>query len=135
MRPIATFRLAYLLTLASICTSEAAFALPPQPTATCMAITAVQGVAITPVKMVGSGGAGGPYKFCMAGAAGGRGDRRSRHHLGHADCERVRRLHGDSDGFSEQYEHSELSARALHDEPKYGGSRQDLYDSRPSGRL
>src|SRR5581483_4432208 len=32
-------------------------------TATCVSITAVQGVAITPVTMVGSGGAGGPYTF------------------------------------------------------------------------
>jgi hypothetical protein len=35
----------------------------PPPTANCVSITAVQGVAITAVTMVGSGGVGGPYTF------------------------------------------------------------------------
>jgi hypothetical protein len=34
---------------------------------TCVSITAVQGVAITPVTMTGSGGAGGPYTFSASG--------------------------------------------------------------------
>jgi Putative Ig domain len=49
---------------------------PPQPratppTATCVSITAVQGVAITPVTMTGSGGAGGPYSFSATGLPAG----------------------------------------------------------------
>src|ERR1017187_6374906 len=39
----------------------------PPPTATCAGITAVQGVAITPVPMTGSGGAGAPYTFSATG--------------------------------------------------------------------
>ena len=39
----------------------------PPPTATCVTINAVQGVAITPVTMVGSGGTGGPYTFSATG--------------------------------------------------------------------
>jgi len=35
----------------------------PPPTANCVTINAVQGVAITPVTMVASGGCGGPYTF------------------------------------------------------------------------
>src|SRR5262249_3280728 len=41
------------------------------PTATCVTITAVQGVAITPVTMVGSGGTGGPYTFSATGLPAG----------------------------------------------------------------
>ncbi|MGC2112644.1 MAG: putative Ig domain-containing protein, partial [Candidatus Korobacteraceae bacterium] len=40
---------------------------PPAVTASCVAITAVQGVAIAPVTMTGSGGAGGPYTFTAMG--------------------------------------------------------------------
>jgi hypothetical protein len=43
----------------------------PPPTATCVSITAVQGVAITPVTMTGSGGAGGPYTFTATGLPAG----------------------------------------------------------------
>src|ERR1035441_7949178 len=43
----------------------------PPPTATCAVITAVQGVAITPVTMTGSGGAGGPYTFSASGLPAG----------------------------------------------------------------
>jgi hypothetical protein len=39
----------------------------PPPTSTCVTIKAVQGVAITPVTMVGSGGCGGPYTFSAGG--------------------------------------------------------------------
>ena len=39
----------------------------PPPSATCVAIVAVQGVAITPVTMIGSGGTGGPYTFTATG--------------------------------------------------------------------
>jgi Putative Ig domain len=41
------------------------------PTATCVTITAVQGVAITPVTMVGSGGVGGSYTFSATGLPAG----------------------------------------------------------------
>jgi protocatechuate 3,4-dioxygenase beta subunit len=41
------------------------------PTANCVTITAVQGVAITPVTMVGSGGCGGPYTFSATGLPAG----------------------------------------------------------------
>ena len=37
------------------------------PTASCVAIIAEQGVAITPVTLAGSGGAGGPYTFSATG--------------------------------------------------------------------
>ena len=43
----------------------------PPVSATCVAITAVQGIAITPVTMVGSGGAGGPYTFTATGLPAG----------------------------------------------------------------
>ncbi len=43
----------------------------PPPTAGCVSITAVQGVAITPVTMVGSGGVGGPYTFSATGLPNG----------------------------------------------------------------
>jgi len=43
----------------------------PPPTATCVVINAVQGVAITPVTLVGSGGAGGPYTFSATGLPAG----------------------------------------------------------------
>ncbi len=39
----------------------------PPPTATCVSISAIQGVAITPVTMTGSGGVGGPYTFSATG--------------------------------------------------------------------
>jgi choice-of-anchor A domain-containing protein len=41
------------------------------PSATCVAITAVQGLAITPVTMIGSGGVGGPYTFSATGLPAG----------------------------------------------------------------
>ncbi|CAN5227017.1 hypothetical protein BH09GEM1_BH09GEM1_36370 [soil metagenome] len=40
---------------------------PPPPTAACLVISAVQGVAITPATMIGTGGAGGPYTFSATG--------------------------------------------------------------------
>src|ERR1019366_7382825 len=43
----------------------------PPPTATCAVITADQGVAITPVTMTGSGGAGGPYTFSASSLPAG----------------------------------------------------------------
>ena len=45
----------------------------PRPSATCVSITAIQGVAITPVTMVGSGGAGAPYTFSATGTAAEQG--------------------------------------------------------------
>ena len=44
---------------------------PPTPSANCVAISAVQGVAITPVTVSGSGGAGGPYTFSATGLPDG----------------------------------------------------------------
>jgi len=41
------------------------------PTANCAVINAVQGVAITPVTLVGSGGVGGPYTFSATGLPAG----------------------------------------------------------------
>src|ERR1019366_1106366 len=43
----------------------------PPPSATCAVITAIQGVAITPVTMTGSGGAGAPYTFSATGLPAG----------------------------------------------------------------
>jgi hypothetical protein len=43
----------------------------PPVSATCVVINAVQGVPITPVTMVGSGGAGGPYTFTATGLPAG----------------------------------------------------------------
>jgi hypothetical protein len=43
----------------------------PTPTASCVTINAVQGVAITPVTMIGSGGVGGPYTYTAAGLPAG----------------------------------------------------------------
>src|SRR6185436_12126933 len=39
----------------------------PPPSATCVVISAIQGVPITPVTMTGSGGAGAPYTFTATG--------------------------------------------------------------------
>jgi hypothetical protein len=44
---------------------------PSPPTSSCVAITAVQGVAITPVKMTAAGGAGGPFTFSATGLPAG----------------------------------------------------------------
>ena len=43
----------------------------PPVSASCVSINAVQGVAITPVTMTGSGGAGGPYTFTATGLPAG----------------------------------------------------------------
>ncbi|WP_437179724.1 beta strand repeat-containing protein [Pelotalea chapellei] len=43
----------------------------PPPSAICVSITAVQGVAITPVVMTASGGVGGPYVFTATGLPAG----------------------------------------------------------------
>jgi hypothetical protein len=52
---------------ATATTSNCSITIAPTPTATCVTINAFQGVAITPVTMVGSGGAGGPYTFSATG--------------------------------------------------------------------
>ena len=44
---------------------------PSPPSASCIAITAVQGSPITPVQMVGSGGGGAPYTFSVTGLPAG----------------------------------------------------------------
>ena len=43
----------------------------PPPSATCVVVSAVQGMAIAPVTMNGGGGAGGPYTFTATGLPGG----------------------------------------------------------------
>jgi hypothetical protein len=43
----------------------------PTVSATCVSINAMQGVAITPVTMVGSGGVGGPFTFHVSGMPAG----------------------------------------------------------------
>jgi hypothetical protein len=43
----------------------------PTPSGSCVAITAVQGTAITPVTVSGSGGTGGPYAFSASGLPAG----------------------------------------------------------------
>jgi hypothetical protein len=43
----------------------------PPVTASCVSITAIQGIPITPVTMTGSGGAGGPYTFSATGLPAG----------------------------------------------------------------
>jgi len=62
----------------AICTDETALnyggAPPcryPPPSVSCVSITAVQGVAITPVTLTASGGAGGPYTFSATGLPAG----------------------------------------------------------------
>ena len=52
---------------AATTSSNCSIVIGPRPSASCIVITAVQGVAITPVTMVGSGGAGGPYTFTATG--------------------------------------------------------------------
>jgi hypothetical protein len=44
---------------------------PEKPTASCVAINAIQGVAMTPVTLTGSGGAGAPYTFTVTGLPSG----------------------------------------------------------------
>jgi len=44
---------------------------PPPVSANCVSITAVQGLAITPVTLTGSGGTGGPYTFSATGLPAG----------------------------------------------------------------
>ena len=44
---------------------------PPQIVANCVAVTAVQGVALTPVQLTASGGNGGPYTFTATGLPAG----------------------------------------------------------------
>src|SRR5262249_39874358 len=48
-------------------TIDFGYVLTTPPSANCTAIIAVQGVAITPVTLVGSGGTGGPYTFTATG--------------------------------------------------------------------
>ena len=44
---------------------------PPSITANCAVINATQGVAITPVTLIATGGAGGPYTFSATGLPAG----------------------------------------------------------------
>ena len=52
-------------------TVDCSLTVNPLPSATCVAINAVQGVAITPLTMLGSGGLGGPYTFIATGLPAG----------------------------------------------------------------
>jgi SdrD B-like domain/Putative Ig domain len=52
-------------------TIDFGYVLTTPPSANCVAITAVQGVAITPVTMTGTGGVGGPYTFSATGLPAG----------------------------------------------------------------
>ena len=52
-------------------TIDFGYYLTTPPSANCVSITAVQGVAITPVTMTGSGGTGGPYTFSATGLPSG----------------------------------------------------------------
>jgi hypothetical protein len=58
-------------THATATTSNCGITIAPPPSATCVTINAIQGVAITPVTMVGSGGGGGPYTFSATGLPAG----------------------------------------------------------------
>ena len=66
----------------------------PPVSATCVVINAVQGVAITPVTMIGSGGTGGPLHLLGNGFASRADDVYRRHDLGDADGQRDLQLHG-----------------------------------------
>ncbi|HEY9074754.1 MAG TPA: putative Ig domain-containing protein, partial [Desulfobaccales bacterium] len=57
--------------LAGTTTSNCSITIAALPNANCVTITAVQGVAITPVTMIGTGGAGGPYTFSATGLPAG----------------------------------------------------------------
>jgi hypothetical protein len=52
-------------------TSTCSITVNPPPSTNCVSITAVQGAAIAPVTLTGSGGAGGPYSFAAIGLPGG----------------------------------------------------------------
>src|SRR5262249_51266798 len=52
-------------------TKNCSITIAPPPTAACVVINAVQGSAIAPVTMAGSGGAGGPYSFSATGLPAG----------------------------------------------------------------
>ena len=52
-------------------TASCTITVAPGVSAACVSITAVQGTAITPVTMTGSGGAGGPYTFTATGLPAG----------------------------------------------------------------
>ena len=65
----------YTVTITDNCgnkgTLNCSVTVKPPPSASCVTITAVQGTAITPVTMVGSGGCGGPYTFSATGLPAG----------------------------------------------------------------
>jgi hypothetical protein len=55
----------------NMATASCGITISGPPTASCVVINAVQGVAITPVTMTGSGGVGGPYTFSATGLPAG----------------------------------------------------------------
>ncbi len=57
--------------MGNIGTVNCSVTVTPAPTAACATITAIQGVAITPATLTGSGGAGGPYTFSATGLPAG----------------------------------------------------------------
>lgn len=58
-----------IVVTAAVWNSSPAHGQAPPVTSTCLSTTAQQGIAITPVTMVGGGGVGGPYAFSAKGLA------------------------------------------------------------------
>ena len=58
-------------TTAGTQTANCSIVINPPPSANCVVINAEQGVPITPVTLVGTGGAGGPYTFTATGLPSG----------------------------------------------------------------
>jgi hypothetical protein len=73
--PTVNGRFSYTVTVKDSCGNTGTFncsvTVNPPPSASCVTINAVQGVAITSVTMVGSGGCGGPYTFSATGLPAG----------------------------------------------------------------
>ena len=67
----------------------------PPVSVSCVTFNAVQGVAITPVSLTGSGGAGGAYTYSATGLPPGLDDVVLGGDFRHADGERNLQLHGD----------------------------------------
>jgi Putative Ig domain len=70
-KPTSSGTYSYTVTNGDTGTVNCSVTVSSPPTATCVSITAIQGVAITPVTMTGSGGAGGPYTFSATGLPSG----------------------------------------------------------------
>ncbi len=101
----------------------------PAVSASCVAIIAVQGVAITPVTMTGSGGAGGPYTFTATGLPPGLSISSGGTISGTPTLERHLPLHGDGDRLGGQHGHGELLG-----DGGSGGERELRVHQRGAGR-